>query len=240
MYLPDGTLSRDDAPTPAPSPPPIPSPASPSPPSAPERTTIPFELWETLAYDIVLHSPPDERLAESLQVTPADVQALRANPHFARILSSKLEEVQALGDDAPFAVKFRVIANKAAGHFLQRLTSSMTSDKDFTNLFRTAVELAKLMPKDTPQAAVTAQAAITFNIQGVPGLEHLSPTRPPVIDHDPTPPAPLPVDPAHALAPREAEVIEHTPSADAPTTGHATAAHNHPVPNALYQPLEAL
>lgn len=230
MYLPDGTLS------PAPSPP---SPSS-------ERTAIPFELWETLAYDIVLHSPPDERLAESLQVTPADVQALRANPHFARILSSKLEEVRALGDDAPFAVKFRVIANKAAGHFLQRLTSSMTSDKDFTNLFRTAVELAKLMPKETPQAAVTAQAAITFNIQGVPGLEHLSPTHPPAIDHDHAPPALLPADQAPALSPREAEVIEHTPPADTPTGGLPTPYHTHtmtddqPVPNALYQPLEAL
>lgn len=155
-----------------------PAPDSASPPAALLRTetSVPFELWEALAYDMALGTTPDEVLAERLGVPAEELQLLRDNAYFAKLLGGKLEELQTLDDNAAVTVAYRMITNRAASHFLRRLTNPETSDKDFLNMFKTAVDMARLTPPPpaTP-AQAAAQASITFNIQGVPGLEHLMP-----------------------------------------------------------------
>ena len=169
------------------------TPPIPAPPSTVQDTRVPFEVWEALAYDMALGTVADEILAERLKVDVEDLGVLRTNPYFVKLLSSKADEIKQLDENAPFTVAFRMIANRASSHFLSRLTNPSTSDKDFHSLFKTAVELARLTPpEDQPAAAATAQ--VTFNIQGIPGLDHLSTVQGVTIDHAPhqTPPGEAP------------------------------------------------
>ena len=145
-------------------------------PSASPSSSIGFELWEALAYDIALDSADMSTIASGYGLTLAQLSDLQNNPYFVKMLAAKREEVKSLGSEAAFAIKMRMVANKATPQFLQRLTSPETPTRDFHALFKTAVELAQLMPQpseDAPPPAVIG-ASVTFNIQGVPGLEHLS------------------------------------------------------------------
>lgn len=136
--------------------------------------TIPVEYWEAIAYDLALGTADEDLLAERLALPPEDVRALHDNPFFAKLLAEKRTEIASLDENAGFTVAYRMIANRASSHFLRRLTDPATTDRDFLNLFKQAVELARLKPPETaPQPA--AQATVMFNIQGIPGLEHLNP-----------------------------------------------------------------
>lgn len=136
------------------------------------RDRIGSELWEALAYDLALKSAPDDEIARGYGLTAAGFAALRKNRYFAKLTLAKAEEVEGLGADASFQVKMRMVANKATPMLLRRLLDDSTSAKDFQSLYRTVVELAKLLPKEDPLPAVSGPT-VTFNISGVPGLEHL-------------------------------------------------------------------
>lgn len=138
---------------------------------------IGFELWEALAYDLALDHTDKQTIAEAYCLTVPQLEHLQANPYFDKMFQAKKDEVKQIGSDAAFVVKMRMVANRATPQFLKRLTSEATSTKDFHALFKTAVELAQLMPQpdeetNVPQAVIGA--SVTFNIQGVPGLEHLT------------------------------------------------------------------
>lgn len=139
-------------------------------------TPISFALWEALAYDLALANTDEDTLCQAYDITPVSLANLKENTFFAKMLTAKKEEVAQLGTDAAFAVKMRMIANQATPQFLKRLVSPNTPTKEFHTLFRTAVELAQLIPhpqEDQPSTPVIG-ASVTFNIQGVPGLDHLS------------------------------------------------------------------
>lgn len=149
----------------------------PTPSSLQSTMPIGFELWEALAYDLALDHTDKQTIAEAYRLTVPQLEHLQANPYFSKMFQAKKDEIKQIGSDAAFVVKMRMVANRATPQFLKRLTDRNTSTKDFHALFKTAVELAKLMPKpdeetNTPQAVIGA--SVTFNIQGVPGLEHLS------------------------------------------------------------------
>lgn len=138
---------------------------------------IGFELWEALAYDLALDHTDKQTIADAYRLTLPQLEHLQSNPYFAKMLQVKQDEIKQIGSDAAFVVKMRMVANRATPQFLKRLTDNSTSTKDFHALFKTAVELAQLMPQpdeetNVPQAVIGA--SVTFNIQGVPGLEHLS------------------------------------------------------------------
>lgn len=98
------------------------------------------------------------------------------------MLQAKQEEVQQLGSDAAFAVKMRMVANRATPQLLLRLTAADTSNRDFLAMFKTVTELGRLSaPQETANQPV-AGASVVFNIQGVPGLEHLSAATPQTAD----------------------------------------------------------
>lgn len=147
---------------------------------------IGFEMWEALAYDLVLAHTDEATIAKAYQVSQVQLAHLRANPYFKKMVLSKEEEIRQLGADAAFVVKMRMVATRATPQFLKRLTDSSTNNKDFHALFKTAVELAKLLP-ETDDRQIAVGASVTFNIQGVPGLEHLakpSGLMVDVIDHE--------------------------------------------------------
>lgn len=138
---------------------------------------IGFELWEALAYDLALDHTDKQTIAEAYRLTIPQLEHLQANTYFSKMLQAKKDEIKQIGADAAFVVKMRMVANRATPQFLKRLTDNSTSTKDFHALFKTAVELAQLMPQtdeetNVPQPVIGA--SITFNIQGVPGLEHLA------------------------------------------------------------------
>lgn len=150
-------------------------------PSLPYLTDSPvgFEIWETLAYDLALAHTDRNTIAHSYGITPAQLDHLETNVYFSKMLAVKKEEVRSLGSDAAFTIKMRMVANRALPQFLKRLTDSSTNNKDFHALFKTAVELAQLLPQPTTgntQTQAVIGASVTFNIQGVPGLEHLATT----------------------------------------------------------------
>lgn len=136
---------------------------------------IGFELWEALAYDLALDHTDRQTIAEAYRLTIAQLDHLEANPYFGKMLQAKKDEIKQIGSDAAFVVKMRMVANRATPQFLRRLTDNTTSTKDFHALFKTAVELAQLMPQPDEETNATpvVGASVTFNIQGVPGLDHL-------------------------------------------------------------------
>ena len=136
-----------------------------------------FHLWEAIAYDIALDASPPSAIAHAYGITEADLIALQENQYFAKLLASKCQEIEDVGDNAETTLRFRMATNMAMGEFIRRLTSKNTADKDFHQLFRTSLEMAKLIPQPTkePQpTTIQAGSGITFNLIGVPGLEHLS------------------------------------------------------------------
>lgn len=147
-------------------------------PLEPTATNVPFELWEALAYDLALSDLDPRHIAQAYELTLDQLQAVQANPYFKKIQQAKQDEVKQLGTDATFAVKMRMVANKAVPHLLQRLTALDTSSRDFLAMFKIVTELAQLTPQPnlTDNNAAVVGTNITLNISGVPGLEHLSAT----------------------------------------------------------------
>lgn len=150
----------------------------PAPPATTDDSPVGFELWEALAYDLALDHTDRDTVATAYGLTSAQLDHLHTNPYFEKMLQAKRDEVKQLGSDAAFTVKMRMVANRATPQFLKRLTDSSTNSKDFHALFKTAVELAQLVPLPKADTPVAVGASVTFNIQGVPGLEHLVPKPP--------------------------------------------------------------
>lgn len=143
----------------------------------PTTNPVQFELWETLAYDLALANTDPQTIANAYEITTDRLEQLQTNPYFAKILQAKKDEVKQLGSDATFAVKMRMVANRATPQLLRRLTDPSTANRDFLAMFKTVTELGQLIPQpsqdDSPQPTLIG-ASVTFNISGVPGLEHLS------------------------------------------------------------------
>ena len=137
---------------------------------------IDFENWEALAYDLALGVASEEELAVGYGVDIFALENTIANDNFAKMLKSKVREVESLGDGADFTIKMRLIANKAAPKLLRRLLSNATEDKDFVKLFETATRLAQLEPSKEAEEnpSVVVGTGISINLYGMPGLEHLS------------------------------------------------------------------
>lgn len=139
---------------------------------------IPFTQWESLAYDLALGTAPLNHIAAGYGVDVIQLQELMGNEHFNQLLTAKKSEVSKLGDGAAFTVGFRMMANRGMQSFLTRLTSAQTGDREFLGLFKQAVELAQLKPVEDPDGGsgnITIGApSVTFNITGIPGLEHLN------------------------------------------------------------------
>ena len=153
----------------------IKSPTEPA--TIPTTNPVQFELWETLAYDLALANTDPQTIANAYEITTDQLEQLQTNPYFAKILQAKKDEVKQLGSDATFAVKMRMVANRATPQLLRRLTDPSTANRDFLAMFKTVTELGQLIPQpsqDDSQQPTLIGASVTFNISGVPGLEHLS------------------------------------------------------------------
>lgn len=143
----------------------------------PKNKAVEFELWETLAYDLALSNTDPQTIANAYDLTIDQLHQLQTNPYFAKILQAKKDEVKQLGSDATFAVKMRMVANRATPQLLRRLTDPNTANRDFLAMFKTVTELGQLIPqpsRDDSQQPTLVGASVTFNISGVPGLEHLA------------------------------------------------------------------
>lgn len=143
----------------------------------PTTNPVQFELWETLAYDLALANTDPQTIVNAYEITTDQLEQLQTNPYFAKILQAKKDEVKQLGSDATFAVKMRMVANRATPQLLRRLTDPSTANRDFLAMFKTVTELGQLIPQpsqDDSSQPTLIGASVTFNISGVPGLEHLS------------------------------------------------------------------
>lgn len=148
-------------------------------------TFLPTDLWEPLAYDLALDNVPPTQIAQAYSLSLDQLERLQSSPYFSKMLGAKKEEVSSLGADAAFIVKMRMMATRASPQFMCRLVDPATNNKDFHALFKTAVELANLAPKeDISDKQTIVGASVTFNIQGVPGLGHLSSRSTDITDTD--------------------------------------------------------
>lgn len=140
------------------------------------KSPIGIDLWEALAYDLALDNAPKGTIAEAYSITVEQLDFLLKDAYFSKMLEAKKCEVTQLGEDADFVVKMRTVVSHSVPKFLKHLNDPNTSAKDFHSMFKTAVELAKLVPQadNSTNTSQVISAAVTFNIQGVPGLEHLS------------------------------------------------------------------
>ena len=86
--------------------------------AVPDVEPVPFELWETLAYDIALNNAPIDHIARAYNLSFVQLSVLKDNPTFKRMLAIKEQEVAQLGSNADFAVKMRMIANKVPRNYL--------------------------------------------------------------------------------------------------------------------------
>lgn len=137
-------------------------------------SNIGIEVWEALAYDLALAMVDEATIVSEYGITIEYLASLKNNVFFMKMYNNKCEEVKALGADADFKVKMRMIVSRAIPQLLKRLTSASTTTKDFHGLFKTAVDLASLTPEENGADGVAGSGnSIVFNISGVPGLEHL-------------------------------------------------------------------
>ena len=148
-------------------------------PVMPQVGTVPFHLWESLAYDLALGHPPSEELATAYSSTLPELMSLIESPYFTKLLNAKKEEVREVGPRASTVTKFRVITSMGMREYMRRVTSPDTSDKDFHSLFKLALEMAELTPPPQAKEAgveikVGAGDGMTFNVYSIPGLEHLA------------------------------------------------------------------
>ena len=148
-------------------------------PVMPQVGTVPFHLWESLAYDLALGHPPSEELATAYSSTLPELMSLIESPYFTKLLNAKKEEVEEVGPRASTVTKFRVITSMGMREYMRRVTSPETSDKDFHSLFKLALEMAELTPPPQAKEAgveikVGAGDGMTFNVYSIPGLEHLA------------------------------------------------------------------
>ena len=148
-------------------------------PVMPQVGTVPFHLWESLAYDLALGHPPSEELATAYSSTLPELVSLIESPYFTKLLNAKKEEVEEVGPRASTVTKFRVITSMGMREYMRRVTSPDTSDKDFHSLFKLALEMAELTPPPQAKEAgveitVGAGDGMTFNVYSIPGLDHLA------------------------------------------------------------------
>ena len=148
-------------------------------PIMPQVGTVPFHLWESLAYDLALGHPPSEELAVAYSSTLPELMSLIESPYFTKLLNAKKEEVEEVGPRASTVTKFRVITSMGMREYMRRVTSPDTSDKDFHSLFKLALEMAELTPPPQAKEAgveitVGAGDGMTFNVYSIPGLDHLA------------------------------------------------------------------
>lgn len=152
-------------------------------PNLPESASQPqveFTLWEVLATDLALNQAPPEAITVQYGITREQLAELRTNPFFQKLYQSKVEEIEQTSrnpSDAAFVQKMRFIADKAAPFLLNRLTDSETSNRDFATLLQMVVKLARREPPpptNDQTATIAVGPSVTFNITGVPGLDHLA------------------------------------------------------------------
>lgn len=157
--------------------------SEPSTPNLPESASQPqveFTLWEVLATDLALNQAPPEAITVQYGITREQLAELRANPFFQKLYQSKVEEIEQTSrnpSEAAFVQKMRFIADKAAPFLLNRLIDSETSNRDFATLLQMVVKLARREPPpptNDQTATIAVGPSVTFNITGVPGLDHLA------------------------------------------------------------------
>lgn len=196
-------------------------------PSVPDDAPPPveFTLWEVLASDLAIGMTPTPAILKAYDISREQLDLLQANPFFQKLLQAKQDEIAESSrnpSEAAFVQKMRFIADKATPRLLARLTDNETTNKDFATLLQMVVRLARREPPpprdDAPLAPALTGPTVTFNIVGVPGLDHLATAQvvqvPPIphappLEHTPTPTP----DPLAPSAPTTL-LIQSEPSAD--------------------------
>ena len=173
-------------------------PQTPLPPSVPDDAPPPveFTLWEVLASDLAIGMTPTPAILKAYDISKEQLDLLQANPFFQKLLQAKQDEIAESSrnpSEAAFVQKMRFIADKATPRLLARLTDNETTNKDFATLLQMVVRLARREPPpprdDAPLAPALTGPTVTFNIVGVPGLDHLATAK--VVQAPPIPHAPL-------------------------------------------------
>lgn len=194
------------------------TPKNPLAPSVPDDAPPPveFTLWEVLASDLAIGMTPTPAILKAYDISREQLDLLQANPFFQKLLQAKKDEIAESSrnpSEAAFVQKMRFIADKATPRLLARLTADDTTNKDFATLLQMVVRLARREPPpprdDAPLAPAITGPTVTFNIVGVPGLDHLATTptltvQPPPLPHTsplPAPPQSLPGSPEPMSSP---------------------------------------
>lgn len=157
---------------------------------------VEFTLWEVLASDLAIGMTPTPAILKAYDISREQLDLLQANPFFQKLLQAKQDEIAESSrnpSEAAFVQKMRFIADKATPRLLARLTADDTTNKDFATLLQMVVRLARREPPpprdDAPLAPALTGPTVTFNIVGVPGLDHLATAQ--VVQAPPIPHAPL-------------------------------------------------
>lgn len=196
------------------------------PPDVPNDAPPPveFTLWEVLASDLAIGMTPTPAILKAYDISKEQLDLLQANPFFQKLLQAKQDEIAESSrnpSEAAFVQKMRFIADKATPRLLARLTDNETTNKDFATLLQMVVRLARREPPpprdDAPLAPALTGPTVTFNIVGVPGLDHLATTptltvQPPPLPHT----SPLPAPPQSL--PGSPEPVSSSVPSSAPTT----------------------
>lgn len=167
---------------------------------------VEFTLWEVLASDLAIGMTPTPAILKAYDISREQLDLLQANPFFQKLLQAKQDEIAESSrnpSEAAFVQKMRFIADKATPRLLARLTADETTNKDFATLLQMVVRLARREPPpprdDAPLAPALTGPTVTFNIVGVPGLDHLATAQ--VVQAPPIPHAPL----------QSTQPLQHTP-----------------------------
>lgn len=152
----------------------------------------------TFCRELVLQLEPLPDLLKSWEMTDADYATLRKSEFFQHELTNAVQEVQAMGPDAGFIQRCKILAEESLGNMVGIMNDKITPPETKVKLFDTFTELGRLKPQ---KQSVNAQQAengprgtqVVFNFGvGMPGLPTTLEVKGEVLEAVETKPDPIP------------------------------------------------
>lgn len=129
--------------------------------------------------ELTLNLEPLEDLLASWELTPDAYEVLRRSEFFQNEMRAAVEEVRAMGPDAGFITRCKLLAEDALPQMVGLMTNATTPPEVKVKLFDTFTDLARLKPQKQVAQEGSRGPAVVFNfgagIKGIPSTIEVTP-----------------------------------------------------------------
>lgn len=134
----------------------------------------------SFAKELVLGLEPLDDLLQSWELTQEQYEDLRTNPNFHKELLQATEEVRALGPDAGFIMRAKILSEDFLETIVGLMGNSSVPAEVKVNIFKHITDLARLQPaKNVQQNNGQSGPSVIFNFgAGMPGIPEVLTIKP--------------------------------------------------------------